>query len=102
MRYINRNFTTVYQHKSSGRRMLRDTANELDLDEVEDTNSYVNNKAVQSDSIASYPGFIQYIFFQNNDTFSSAEGEEVVFAPGQDLKLSIEIYDQEGRLANDE
>jgi len=102
MRYINRNFTTVYKHRKTGRRVLQDAPAGEQEPEIVDTNSYVDNFAVQSAEIASYPGSFEYIFEQNNKTFSSANQDEVIFAPGQDLKFIIEIYDQEGRLMSDE
>lgn len=49
----------------------------------------MNNSAKQSPNIASYPGHMEYLFEQNNKTYSSAAGDEVVFAPGQNVKFII-------------
>ena len=59
LRYISRNFTTVYAEEDTGRRMLFDGAEHGEPKFV-DTNSYVENQAAQSDEIASYPGSFKY------------------------------------------
>ena len=70
MRYVNRNFTTVYQSARTGRRLESDKPHSEGPDLV-DTNKYVNNKAVQSNEIASYVNHFEYVFEQNNSTFDS-------------------------------
>ena len=80
MRYVNRNFTTVYKAKETGKRFLSDRHESEQ--ELEDTNSYINNTAIQSNEIASYPSHFEYIFEQNGKKYNSKLNQEVTFAPG--------------------
>ena len=74
MRYISRNFTTVYAEEETGRRVLSDGAEHGEVNFF-DTNSYVENQAAQSDEIASYAGSFQYKVEQAGKTYSSAKGD---------------------------
>ena len=56
-----------------------------------DTNAYYGNKAAYGSNIASYPGSFTYMFFQDDKQFT--EQDEVVFSPGQELGLKIQILD---------
>jgi len=99
LRYVNTNFTTVYEEVKTGRRLQSSGS---PGGNVRDTNVYRNNKAAYANDIASYPASYQYSISQNGFDYSSKKGEEIVFAPGQDLVLTVELYDREGRLFNDE
>lgn len=83
MRYINRNFTTVYSQPETGRRVLSDGVDHQTNDtQLIDTNSYVNNTAIQSGNIASYPASFSYTFKQDGKSYNSTKGEKAEFAPG--------------------
>ena len=43
-----------------------------------------------------------YTFTQNGNRYSLNETDYVEIAPGQVLDLTVEIFDQEGRLCEDE
>ena len=58
--------------------------------------------AAYGPDIASYPASYKFIFTQNGNEFESDQGDQVIFAPGQDSDLTVEIYDLEGRLFKDE
>lgn len=69
---------------------------------MSDTNVFEGNQAVYAPDIASYPNSYKFTFSQNGNLFKSINEDQVVFAPGQDIDLTVEIYDNEGRLFNDE
>lgn len=101
MRYINTNFTTVYADEQTGRRLL--SKRSLGEDETGvDTNTYLDNFAAYGDDIASYPIGYMYTFTQNGKRYALNETDYVEMAPGQTLDLFVEIFDQEGRLCEDE
>ena len=59
LRYLHKNFTTVYESRQDGRRILshRALAGETDLI---DTNQYISNSAFYAPDIASIPAFFKY------------------------------------------
>ena len=106
LRYIHKNFTTVYNSggeatsETAGRRVLSDRA--LQQSSYSDTNVYRDNEAAYAPDLASYAASYKFILRQNGNEFESEKGEQVIFAPGQDIQLTVEIYDLEGRLFRDE
>ena len=104
MRYVNKNFTSVYEDKTTrngpNRRILSDRA--LKDEFMEDTNVYRNNWAKYAPNIASVGATYSYIFYQDGKEYSSEQLDKVVIAPGQDIVLKLFIYDHEGRLFNEE
>ena len=55
MRYVNTNFTSVFE--SDGRRILADNN---DVDQLPDSNAFEGNKATYGNNSASYPGVFKF------------------------------------------
>ena len=91
----------MYADPTSGRRHLSQRGL-LESATSLDTNVYSGNQAAYGNDIASYPMTYRYIFGQNSEEIAANLNETVVFAPGQALDLSVEVYDREGRLFRDE
>ena len=102
LRYVHKNFTTVYQDEDSGR-VLLGRALQSHESHLVDTNSYVDNYAPYAPNIASIPADYKYKLVQNGKTFYSDDSyNHIVIAPGQVIDLTLFIYDNEGRLFSDE
>ena len=68
-----------------------------------DSNFYVDNQAAYAPNIASIAADYKYRLIQDGLTFESDDSfDHVVIAPGQVIDLTLEIYDNEGRLYSDE
>lgn len=71
IRYVHKNFTTVFQSKSDGRRVLLSSRalQSADEDDFGDTNSYVDNKAAYANDLGSFPSYFKYKLQQNGLSF---------------------------------
>ena len=98
MRYVNKNFTTTFSNKSTGRRILSDRALQ---DGYVDSNTYRNNSAAYGSDIASYAFSYTYRYMQVQEE-NKQEAENMVFAPGQKISIIVKLLDKEGRLFSDE
>ena len=99
LRFVNTNFTFVYLDQNGSRRLQTDsqgTAWRVN------TNVFAGNRASQGSDLASYPAFYRYKFEQETKLDVNDVKSSFTFAPGQTMKLRIEIFDTQGMLYTNE